>query len=144
MAPHMEYLPGIWFCPHCSKQWGVCASRGGKGVGCVHLGDYLSMSPGLSCSIWSHTYCSWYFSRFLFKDGSLALMYMASFMCLVVPWVYVWTMLKQSGLTACPVELVCSWMGEGTLRCSSNLSSKDSDSWGLGICIGICLHFFVT
>ena len=98
-------VPPLWWA------LGVCASRGKGWVGCAHLGDYFSLSPGLSHSIWSHTSGSWYLLRFLFKDVSLALMYMASFMCLVVPWVSLWTMLKQSGLTGCPVERVCRWMG---------------------------------
>ena len=60
----------------------------GEGVGKVSVHRcYLRLSPGVSCSIWSHTCGSWYLPRFLFKEGPLALMYMASLMCLVVPCV---------------------------------------------------------
>ena len=76
----------------------------------------------MSCRIWSHTWASWYLPKFLFKEGSLTLMNMASLMFLVVPCISMWTMLKQSGLIGCPVELVCWWMGDGALRCSLSLS----------------------
>ena len=67
---------------------------------------YLSLSGGVSCRIWSHTCGSWYLPKFLFREGSLALMYMASLMLLVVPCAFLWTMLKQSVLIGCPMELV--------------------------------------
>ena len=76
----------------------------------------------MSCRIWSHTCGSWYLPRFLFKEGLLALINMASLMYLVVPCASLWTMLKQSGLIGCPVEMVCWWMGDGALKCSLSLS----------------------
>ena len=127
----------------------------GEGAGKVSvLRCYLSLSPGVSFSIWSHTCGSWYLPRFLFKDGSLALMYMASLMCLVVPCVSLWTMLKQSGLTGCPMQLLWRWMGEGRgpwdapwvcppKLCQSLLCTQ-LDSWWLGICIDKWLHIFET
>ena len=154
MAPQHGILTGNMVLPPTIVSSGVYVpawERGNKRrwVGYVHLGDYLSLSPGLSCSIWSHTCGSWYLPRFLFNDGSLALMYMDSFMCLVVPWISLWTMLKQSGLTGCPVELVCRWMGRGPWDAPwiypqnlyQSLLCTQLDSWWLGICIGIWLHF---
>ena len=75
-------------------------------------GDYLSLCTGVSCRIWFHTCGSWFLPKFLFKEGSFALMNMASLMFLIVPCDSLWTMLKQSGLTGCPMELVCWWMGD--------------------------------
>ena len=74
--------------------------------------------------IWSHTCGSWYLPKFPFKEGSLALINMVSLMFLVVPCASLWTVLKQSGLLGCPVELVCWWMGDGALRCSLSLSTN--------------------
>ena len=60
--------------------------------------------------------------KFLFKEGSLALMNMASLMFLVVPCESLWNMLKQSGPIGCPVELIHWWMGDRAMRCSLSLS----------------------
>ena len=49
---------------------------------------------------------SWNFPRFLWSEGSLTLMYMASLMFLAMPRVFLSTMEKQSGLTGCPVVVV--------------------------------------
>ena len=49
-------------------------------------------------------------------------MNMASLMFHVVTCVSLWTMLKQSELIGCPVELVCWWIGDGAMRCSLGLS----------------------
>ena len=52
--------------------------------------------------------CSnWYLTRFLFKEGSVTLIIMASLMFLKVPWASLCMMIKQSGITAWPVELLC-------------------------------------
>ena len=67
---------------------------------------YLSWSAGVSCRMWSHTCGSWHLPKLLFKEGSFALINMSSLMFLVVPCASLWTMLKQSGLTGWPVELV--------------------------------------
>ena len=106
--PHMEYQED-GCTPAIVGSGAVCNQQGGGGG--VNVGCYLSLSPVVSCRIWSHTCGSWYLPRFLFNDRSLALMYMASLMCLVVPCVSLWTMLKQSALTGCPVELVWLLMG---------------------------------
>ena len=81
---------------------------------------YLSHTDGVSFSTWSQTCGSWNFPKFLFNDGSLTLMYMASLMFLVSPCASLSTTVKHSGLTGCPVVDVFKWMGEGegALRCS--------------------------
>ena len=81
---------------------------------------YLSCGDGVSFSMWSQTCGSWNFPKFLFNDGSLTLMYMASLMFLVSPYASLSIMVKHSGLTGCPVVDVCKCMGEGegALRCS--------------------------
>ena len=86
---------------------------------------YLSCSEGVSLSTWSHTCGSRNFPKFLFSDGSFTLMYMTSLMFLVSPCASLSTMVKQSGLTGCPVVDVCRCMGVGALRCSLYLSLGD-------------------
>ena len=86
--------------------------------------NYFMYSEGVSFSTWSHTWGSWNLPRFLFKEGSLALMYMASLMFLDMPCVSLFTIEKHSGLTGCPVDDVCRCMAEGALRCSLYLSSR--------------------
>ena len=76
----------------------------------------------MSFSTWSQTCGSWNFPKFLFRDGSFTLIYMASLMFLVSPCASLSTMVKHSGLTGCPVVEVCKCMGEGALRCSFYLS----------------------
>ena len=76
----------------------------------------------MSYRIWSHTCGSWYLPKFLFKEKSFVLKNMASLMFLVVPCPSLWTMLKQSGLIGCPVELVSWLLEDGALRCSLSLS----------------------
>ena len=85
---------------------------------------YLKCSEGVSFSTWSQTCCVWNFPKFLFKDGSLTLMYMASLIFLVSPCASLSTIIKHSQLTGCPVVEVCRCMGEGALRCSLYLSPK--------------------
>ena len=85
---------------------------------------YLRCSEGVSLSTWSHTCGSWNLPTFLFKEGSLTLMYMASLMFLANPSASLSTMEKHSGLTGCPVEDVCRCMDEGALRCSLYLSPR--------------------
>ena len=60
--------------------------------------------------------------KLLFSIGSFTQMYMASVMFLVTPCDSLCTMVKQSGLTGCPVELMCWWMGDGAIICSLSLS----------------------
>ena len=60
--------------------------------------------------------------KFLYKEGSLTLMYMASLKFLVKLYNSLSTMKKDSGLIGCPVADVCRCMGEGAFRCSLYLS----------------------
>ena len=60
----------------------------------------------------------WYFPMFLFNEGSLTLINMASLIFLVLVCDSLCMMVKQSGLTVSPVVLLCWWIGEGALRCS--------------------------
>ena len=67
---------------------------------------------------------SWYFPKFLLSEGSLTQMYIASLMFLVIPCGSLSTIVKHSGLTGCPVELLQWWIGDGALRYSLSLSPK--------------------
>ena len=89
------------------------------------LESYLSCSEGVSLSTWSQTGGSRNFPRFLLRDGSFTLMYIASLMFLVSPCASLSTMVKQSVLTGCPVVDVCMCIGDGALRCSLYLSPND-------------------
>ena len=123
-APPFSYLPrkmcapplywvGVW--------WEV--SKGGMAAAVVgKVLYYFRCSEGVSFNNWSHTCGSWNFPKFLFKEGSLTLMHMASLMFLVKPCDSLSSMEKHSGLTGCPVADVCRCMGEGALRCSFYLS----------------------
>ena len=59
---------------------------------------------------------------------------MASLMCLVTPYDSLCTVVKQSELTGCPVELLWWRMGDGALRHSLSLSPnvlQDSPMYSL-------------
>ena len=66
----------------------------------------------------------WYLPMFLLRDGLLALINKASFMVLVRFWSSLPSMEKLSIVTSWPEVLWWSYMGDGALRCSFNLSSK--------------------
>ena len=65
---------------------------------------YLSWSDGVSCKTWSQMCGSWYLPKFLLSEGILNCMYFASFIFLVTSCDFLSTMVKQLGLTVCPVE----------------------------------------
>ena len=68
--------------------------------------DCFTCDTGVSCKMLSQMCGSWYFSRFLLRDGSLTCMNMASFMFLEGPCVSWCMILKHSGLIGCPVEML--------------------------------------
>ena len=57
---------------------------------------YLSCNAGVSYKMLSHICGSWYFPKFLFKEGSFTWMNMASLMFLEVSYASLGMMLKQS------------------------------------------------
>ena len=106
---------------------------------------YLSCRVGVSCSVGSQMCGSWYFPMFLLHEGSLTLMNIASFMFLALPCGSLCMMVKQSGLTGCPVVLLYWWMGDGGLRCSFTLSPnvlQDSNILFRAIYMGACEHVY--
>ena len=74
----------------------------------------------------SHICGSWYLSIFLFRDGSLTLISMASLMVLVMLWSSLATMLKFSSDTSWPVVFKWSCIGDDDFMCSLNLFSNCS------------------
>ena len=60
------------------------------------VGCYMSLSSGDLTSTSSHLCGSWYLPMFLFRDGSLTLINVASLMALIVIWSSLPTMLKLS------------------------------------------------
>ena len=59
--------------------------------------------------------------------GLLTLIYIASFIVLAMPWSSLSIMLKFSGVVLSPVWVLCTWMGEGSFRCSLYLSPRVLD-----------------
>ena len=68
----------------------------GGSPGPVVLGSYLHLSSGDLTSISSHICGSWYLPIFLFRDGSLTLINIASLMALAIFWSSLSIMLKLS------------------------------------------------
>ena len=70
----------------------------------------------------SHMWGRWYLSLFLFRDGLLTLRHIDSFISLMRFWSSLPTILKLSSIVVWPTVLKRSYIGEGVLRCSLNLS----------------------
>ena len=70
----------------------------------------------------SHACGRWYLPTFLFRDGSLTLMYMASLIALIWFKSSLPTILKLLMETLWPLMLPWSYMGQGGFRWSLNLS----------------------
>ena len=88
--------------------------QGPDSVGC-----YLSLSSVDLTNTLSHTYGSWYLPIFLFRDGSLTVISIASLMDLAILWSSLPTMLKFSRERSLQVVLWCAWMGEGKVTRST-------------------------
>ena len=93
---------------------------GGMGQGRV----YLSCRAGVSCRMLSQMCVNWYSLQFLFNEGSFTQMNMTSLMFLDVPCDSLCMIVKYSGLSGWPVELLCWWMEDGALRHSLILSQS--------------------
>ena len=89
--------------------------------------NYFNFSSEVLSRTSSQTCGRWYFPTFLFRDGSLTLMYRASFIVLIRFKSSLPTMLKLLMVTLWPVKLLLSYMGEGGFRYSLNLSPKVLD-----------------
>ena len=85
---------------------------------------YLSLSSGDLTNTSPHTCGSWHLPIFLFGDGSLTVISIASLIDLAILWSTLPTMLIFSRERSWPVVLWWSWMGEGTIMCSLNLFTK--------------------
>ena len=85
---------------------------------------YFRISSEMLTRTSSHICGRWYLPAFLFRDGLLALIYRASFMVLMRLWSSLPSIVKLSTVTSWPEVFWWSYMGDGALRCSFNLSSK--------------------
>ena len=121
--PHGIYLPTLKLCvlPHFLYSTLVGIHMWGWMVSCATF----SWSYSVSCKILVKMYSSWYLPKFLLSERSLNHMYITSFMLLVTPFDSLSTMMKQFGLTGCPVEWLCWCVGDGALRCCLCWSPKD-------------------
>ena len=75
--------------------------------------------------------------RFLYRDGLLTLINMASFMGLTKPWGSLSMIEKLFTLMGWPIVLLWSWKGEGALECSLYLSQRSFPSCQ---CIPLCIQ----
>ena len=85
---------------------------------------YFKFSSGMLSRTSSQICGRWYLPILLFRDGLLTLIYKASLMVLMRFWSSLPNMEKLSKVTGWPEVLRWSFIGEGALRCSLNLSSK--------------------
>ena len=137
-------VPPIW-CTYLGKcvplpyvRWGCSGKCPRGGMAAAVVGEvlyYFRCSEGVSFKIWSHTCGNWNFPKFLFKESSLTLMYMASLMFLAKPCDSLSTMEKHSWLTGYPVTDVCRYMGEGAFRCPCICHQV---SFLIPLCIVLC------
>ena len=108
-----------------------CYSAGHYNLCCTDVivqGHYLFIfSSGMDCNNPSHRCGRLYFPMFLFNVGLLTLMYMATFIGLVMLWSSLPIILKFSTDVMWPVLFWCSCIGDGDFRCSLYLSSKVLD-----------------
>ena len=82
---------------------GRCYSQVADGIATVPM---LFFSSGMLNRTSSHMCGRWYLPTFLFRDGSLSLMYMASFMALIRFWSSFPTILQFSILMVWPVDVI--------------------------------------
>ena len=87
-------------------------------------GQYFNFSSEMLYRTSSEICGRWYLPIFLFRDGSLTLIYRASLMVLMRFWSSLPTISKFSILMLWPVVLWWSNMGDGAFWCSLNLSPK--------------------
>ena len=92
-----------------------------------HWVNYFNLSSLLLLRTSSHIWGRWYLPMFLLRDGPLTLMHMDSLISLERFCSSLPTTLKLSSVVVWPEVLLWSWMGEGALRCSLNLSPNVLD-----------------
>ena len=85
---------------------------------------YFSLISGYLTNTSSQICGSWYLPIFLFRDGSLTSISIASLMALAMLWSFLPTLLKLSKDTSWPVMLKWSCMGDGACMCSLKLSAN--------------------
>ena len=120
-VPHIgPYLPQL----RCACPLPIMWYGGWSIEGVMVVLSYLSHSDGVSWRTSSHMWGSWYFPRFLSRDGSLTWMYIASLMVLVTTCSSLPTMLKHSSLTGCPLVWLWWCIGDWAIKCSFNLSPQ--------------------
>ena len=108
LAPPGGWKDHTYQCEEC-----VCNPHMYHGEGWAHyrlVEDYLRWRAGESYRTSSLVWGSWYFPRFLFRDGVLTLMSMASLRVLVTPCAPWPSLEKLSTLMQCPVDYAVSWV----------------------------------
>ena len=100
---------------------GRCYSQVADGIA---TGQCLSFNSDVLSKTSSHIWGRWYLPMFLFRDGSLTLISIASFIALMRFWSSLPTMVNLLMLIWWPEMLQWSNIGEGGFWCSLNLSAK--------------------
>ena len=126
----MEWFYGRCYC--------LCGRWNSLWVNCLYYFIYFILNSEMLNRASSHMWGIWYLPIFLFRDGLLTLMYIDSFIFLMRFWYSLPTILKFSSVVVWPLVLKWSYIGEGSFRCSLNLSPKCS--WRLSYVIFIMFH----
>ena len=92
----------------CYCQWQMVLPKGS-----FYFIFYFNLSSEMLARTSSHTCGRWYLPTFLFRDGSLTLMYIASLIALIWFKSSLPTILKLLMETLWPLMLLWSYMGEG-------------------------------
>ena len=124
------YVMGWCYCPVAdgiATGWNVGRCYCPSGRWNNHWVNYFSLSSLLLLRTSSHIWGRWYLPMFLFRDGPLTLMHVDSLISLERFCSSLPTTLKLSSVVVWPEVLLWSWMGEGALRCSLNLSPNVLD-----------------
>ena len=114
-------LPSGWWNCHCRVVVGWCY---GQQADVICLGQFYNFSSEMLNRTSSQICGRWYLPMFLFRDGSLTLIYRASLMVLMRFWSSLPTISKFSILMLWSVVLWWSNMRDGAFWCSLNLCQK--------------------
>ena len=111
----------------CDGNLRCCDFYSNYGLCCALPFGLATLMLGVPNKTLSQIWLSWNLPIFLLRVGLFTLMKMDSLINLVMSCPSLPIILKLSWLSWCPVRLLCTWMGEGSLRCSLYLSPRVLD-----------------
>ena len=104
-----------------------CNFYSNYGLCCASSFWLATLILGVPNKTLSQIWLSWNLPIFLLRVGLFTLMKMDSLLNLVMSCPSLPIILKLSWLSWCPVIWLCTWMGEGSLKCSLYLSPRVLD-----------------